>query len=411
MSLTARGLLARRLEDYVRTLCAFQPDRHVGGPGNDQANAWLAGVLGGLGYEVERLPFECVDWVRGGDSWLEASGERFGLHAGPYSLPADLESAELLAAGTADNLAALETAAGRVLLLHAPLTSDQLVPRNYPFYGMDEHTRVLGELDRLQPATIVALTGANPGAVGALSPFPYIEDADVHIPSAFLHEREGARLLAHVGERVHVRIDSGRRPSRAEQLVARLGGGGRRAVVCAHVDARHGTPGALDNAAGVACLLGAAQLLAEEPPVDIALEVVPFNGEDNFAAYGEMAYLGAQTGSISDVALAINIDAAGYRGHPTAISFYGIGEPLEPHMTGLLGEYPNTEVGPAWPQSDHMVFAMRGVPTLAVTTAAFMEIASKFNHTERDVPGLVDGGLLAEAADFIAAAIRSVRMH
>lgn len=405
--MTPDQYLAAHVAEHLEYVVFAGPDRRVGGPGNAAATEYVAQRLDSMGYSVERLAFDCVDWVRGA-SRLSANGSEFEVWAGPYSPAVDIENAPLLLASSVEELAALKDAAGSVLLLHGELVKDQLTPRNYPFYSFEAHKRILGELDRLQPAAIVAATGSNPGAVGALSPFPYIEDADFHTSSAYIREGDAARFIEAASSGVTLSIDSGRIDATAEQLVGSVGSGAKRVVLSAHIDSRFGTPGALDNAAGVACLLGAAELLAAIPPRDTRVEIVPFNGEDNFAAYGEMAYIASRDSHFDDITFAVNIDAAGYRGHPTAISSYSCDDAVQARVDGALCGTASVEAGPQWPMSDHMIFAMRGVPTIAVTSAALMELAGKYTHTERDVIGLVDAALLAEAAEFIAEAVRSV---
>lgn len=396
----SRDELTRAVAEDLEAFCSAGPDRHVGGPGGAAANTRIATRLAELGYTVERLPFSCVDWKRGGAT-LSVGKQDIAAWEGPYSFPVSLVDAQVVAASTEEELGALEDARGKVLFLHGTLVADQLTPRNYPFYQWESHQRILRHLDRLCPAAVVAATGSNPGIVGALSPYPYIEDADFALPSAYIKEVDAEKVLR--GGTATIEIDSDRFGCEAEQVVGVMGAGSpRRVVLSAHIDSRFGTPGALDNAGGVACVLAAASIIATSPPTGLTVEIAPFNGEDNFAAYGEMAYLESRANRFDDIALAINVDAAGFRGHNTAVSTYG----LLPHQSDaverLLASYPTVEPGPQWPASDHMIFAMKGVPALAVTTSAFAEVTSKYTHTAADVPEIVDPALLADAAEWIA---------
>lgn len=54
--------------------------------------------------------------------------------------------------------------------------------------------------------------------------------------------------------------------------------------------------------------------------------------------------------------------------------------------------------GPAWPQGDHMIFAMSGVPAVAITTEKFAELEHDIAHTEKDTPALVDPVKLVSTA-------------
>ena len=238
--------LAGRIEGWVDALCTTFPDRHVGGPGNRAATGMFAETARGYGFDVSVTDFDAVDWEHG-DAELAAGGERFEVLVGPYSPPFDGE-AVLVAASTVEEL---ETDAirGAIVLMHGELVSSQLMPKNFVFYNPDSHKRVIRALEEYEPAAIVAATGLNPGSAGALYPFPIIEDADFDIPSAYMKDVEGDRLLAHAGEPVTLRFESRRTTVQGEHVVARmLGDQSGRVVVFGHIDTREGTPGALDNA-------------------------------------------------------------------------------------------------------------------------------------------------------------------
>ena len=110
------------------------------------------------------------------------------------------------------------------------------------------------------------------------------------------------RLAGYDGERVLMEIDSTVLPSTGVQLIGRWPGTDPDAgtvVVSAHVDSTPDTPGAIDDAAGVAVLLAVADLLCDRG-VAPTLEFVPFNGEDHTLAPGELAYLAARR-DLSDI--------------------------------------------------------------------------------------------------------------
>ncbi|MBN2840122.1 MAG: M28 family peptidase, partial [Coriobacteriia bacterium] len=287
------------------------------------------------------------------------------------------------------------------------IAAEQLTPRNYPFYQMESHVALLAALDRAAPAAIIAATDRTPMAA-ALHPFPLFEDAALGYPSTYLLHTQAPALLEHAGAQVALEIDSHQVPANGEQLVARREGcRPGRVLVSAHIDSRHGTPGALDNATGAAMLLALADLLAHTTP-RVAVELLPFNGEDNFAAYGEVAYLKEYGDGLSDVLLAVNIDAAGRSGDRTAFSFYGASDELRAAVTEAAEAFDSVEEGPGWPMSDHMVFAMRGVPAVAITSTGLNDIAATVAHTPADTPELVDPQVVVEAAGFIAAVIEGL---
>jgi len=390
---------------HLRELCLRYPDRHVGGPGNAEANDFFGRVVAGYELEVERMRFACVDWKPGGAS-LEAGGRDFDVCPGAYSLPVDV-TAPLALASTLDELEAID-ARGAVLLLHGQIAAEQLTPKRYPFYSWDSHTRILEALEAAGPAAVVAATGKDSGLTAALYPFPLFEDGDFDIPSAYMKDVDAEQLLARAGELVHLAVRSQRLEAFAEQLVVFVPGRSkRRVVVSAHIDSRHGTPGALDNAASVAVLLALAALLRDEPPA-YTLELVPFNGEDNYAAPGEVAYFSANEGLLGDIVCNVNMDAAGCAGKRTAVSFYGCPEEITATATRLVGEREGFMLGEPWPASDHSIFAMRGVPAIAITSENLLEIGSTVAHTAEDLPELVDPEIIVEIAHFLRELIEAL---
>jgi aminopeptidase YwaD len=234
-----------------------------------------------------------------------------------------------------------------------------------------------------------------------MSPFPLIDEPRFAAATAYLPAEAGVELARHAGETATVRIDSECVASSGVQPIGRLGGeGSRRVIVGAHVDTKPETPGALDNAAGVATILAVAELLASGPILH-TVEIVAFNGEDHATSAGEVAYLEANP-DLSDVALMVNVDGAGILGGPSAYSTYGVGEATTSLLQRLAAENPAITGGPTWPSSDHMIFAMRGVPSVALTSADIDAFFNDIAHTPTDTPDKVDEHVLASTARFIA---------
>jgi aminopeptidase YwaD len=124
------------------------------------------------------------------------------------------------------------------------------------------------------------------------------------------------------------------------------------------------------------------------------VEILAVNGEDHYAASGEVDYL--TSNDLTEVRPAVKVDGVGYRGAPTAYSPYGVSEEAS------LGALAELVAGPPWPQSDHMVSARAGTPAIAVTSAAFTEVMLDVAHSPHDTPDLVDVALLDQAARAIA---------
>jgi aminopeptidase YwaD len=209
---------------------------------------------------------------------------------------------------------------------------------------------------------------------------------------------DGEDLARHAGQTIDLRMDAQRFPNIATQVLARKGPeSGRRLVFSAHIDTKATTPGALDNATGTIVLLLLAGLLRDYHG-KVPVELVPFNGEDNYSVAGQKLYLVRNEGRLGDVRLDVNLDGLGWRGSPTAYSFYECPDPLTAEIRKVFNGYPELVEGPAWPQGDHMIFAMNGVPAVAITTEKFTELEHDIAHTKKDAPDLVDPAKLVATA-------------
>jgi len=392
---------------HVRALCEAGPDRQPGTTGNQRAVDYVARVLRDTGLEVELLPFEIPQWLAG-SACAHSDGVRFDLKPGPYSAPGRV-SGPLVDVTSADEISA-RCRPGCILLLHGDVARIQLTPRDYPWYSDPDHRAIYGAIEACAPSAVIAATGKNPAMTAALSPFPLIEDPAFGIPHAYTDEVTGSQLAACAGRLIDVEIDSGVRPSSGLQPIGRLRSDAprpSRIIVAGHVDSKWGTTGAVDNAAGAATVLAVAGMLCAEPARHV-IEFVTFNGEDHATSPGEVAYLAANPGGFSDVKLMINIDGAGLAGSRSAVSLYGGDGHLERMVDTALEEFPTIRRGEEWFASDHAIFAMRGVPCMALTCVDFERMALDIAHTPADTLEKVDCSELVRVASFVARVIKEM---
>jgi aminopeptidase YwaD len=383
--------LRQRAREHLQALCRGR-DRRPGSADNQAAIDYVAAWLSRCGWRVRQPAFEVVAWEGGGGT-LTVGGQAVAVHASPYTLGVD-GTGPLLVATSLEELAARDLA-GAVLLLCAPLTARPLTPKAFPFFQVEEHQRLIACLERAQPTAVVAATGACPEQAGALSPFPFIEDGDFTVPAAHVDERTGAALAAWAGAPARIVLDGRRRLAQARNVIADQGDRQGRVVLMAHVDTKVGTPGALDNAAGVAVLLLVAEALDQQPSGGVELLVL--NGEDYYNAAGEVHYLAECGADLSAVALAVNLDGLGYRRGPTAYSLYGCDARQTSLVHHALRAHGLVE-GPQWWQSDHALFALHGRPAVALTSALVDVVLREVVHAPHDRPHHVDPSRLVQAA-------------
>jgi len=387
--------LAEKAERYLERLCVEIPNRRVGSAGNRAATDFFAETVATFGFRTECPEFACIDWA-GDGARLAAGGELFEAAPSPYSLGCAV-SAPLAVISSAAELEAAEIAAA-IVLLRGEIAKEQLMPKNFPFYNPDEHRRIISLLEAKAPRAIIAATTRNPELAGAVYPFPLIEDGDFDIPSVYLTEDVGRKLASHAGQVVALESRARRIPSTGRNVVARKAmAATRRIVLCAHIDSKLNSPGALDNAAGVVTLLLLAELL-EDYKGGLGIEIVAINGEDYYAASGEKLYLEHNRGKLGDIALSINLDAPGYRQGSTAYSLYECPDAITAAVRSAFRGYADLREGEPWYQSDHMVFVQNQVPAVAITSEGLMEIENAVAHTPKDRPELVDCAKLVTIA-------------
>jgi aminopeptidase YwaD len=385
--------LTSQAEKYLKNLCVDIPRRSVGSPGNREATTFFADRLASHGFQTECPPFDCIYWTQAG-AHLTAGEASFQIFVSPYSLGCQVQEAPLVTVSSLDELEAVQ-AVGKLLLVRGALAGEQLMPKNFPFYNPEEHQRITHLLETKSPLAIIAATTRNPELAGALYPFPLIEDGDFDIPSVYLTEEEGDRLLQFAGQPLSLTSASRRIPATGCNVIARKNRDAKqRAVLTAHIDAKESTPGAVDNAAGVVTLLLLAELLHDYSG-KLGIELVAINGEDYYAAPGEIQYLQLNQGRLGDILLNINLDGVGYIHGLTAYSLYECLEPVSGLVRRVFSAYPGLAEGERWYQSDHMVFVQSGVPALAITTDRFIEMETHIAHTAQDTPQMVDPARLA----------------
>ncbi|MCJ7718019.1 MAG: M28 family peptidase, partial [Anaerolineales bacterium] len=351
--------MIKTCQNYLSTLCDAIPERPVGSEGNRQANRFFQEIVEAFGWEVESTPFQAMDWQEEGGA-LTIGQNTFQVFPSPYSLGCELE-AELVAACTLNELEELPCR-GNLLLLYGDLAKEQLMPKNFVFYNPEEHQRIIAALERKDSAAILTATGRNASLAGGVYPFPLIEDGDFQIPSVYLTEEEGQKILPFVGKSGRLISKAYRTPSPGANLMARKGSDtSRRIAISAHIDAKVNTPGAIDNATGVIVLL----LLAESLQAyqgDPVIELLPFNGEDYYAAPGQMLFLQQNQDHFGDYLININIDGAGYFEGPSAFSPFNLPEQVKKCLDEILDTSEDIQLGQPWYQGDHGIFLQQGVP-------------------------------------------------
>ncbi len=352
------------------------------------------------GWQVEETELEVTDWQTNG-AQLICDLQSFDVESSPYSLGCVVEG-ELIAINTLEELKE-RSIDGKIVLLYGEIATEQISPKNFVFYNPEHHQELVATLEKGNPLALICATERNSAVAGGVYPFPLFEDGDFDIPSVFMKDVEGEKLRSCDGKNVSLISKAHRIPSKAYNIIARKGNiNAPKIVISAHIDAKIGTPGAIDNATGVSVLLLLSESLKDYSGKYL-LELVAFNGEDYYSVPGQMKYIEQHQGNFENILLNINIDGAGYKTGISAFSPFDLPEHLQTVFDEVIQQHDHIEEGAPWVQGDHSIFVQFGRPAIAVTSSWFianME-CQDITHTKKDHPEIVNYERLQEIATVI----------
>lgn len=402
-----KKVLTEKVESHLQVLCSEIGERRVGSERNRKATAYAERVMKESGWGTVTTQLPVIDWKTEGAT-LTCNGESFEVFSSHYSLGCSVVG-ELVAINT---VALLEQAdvKDKIVLLYGEIASQQIAPKNFPFWNPEEHQHLIALLEQGKPAALVCATERNSATAGGVYPFPLFEDGDFDIPSVYMKDTEGERLLAYAGQSVVLISRAERMFETAFNVIGRSSDRTKgRIVITAHIDTKIGTPGAIDNGTGVAVVLALAELLKESPGKH-PVELVIFNGEDYYGAPGQVKYVEQNAGRFGDILLNINIDGAGYHEGISCFSPFNLPDGVLDALHEVLWDAPELTEGLPWYQGDHSLFLQNGCPAIAVSSQWFIEnfANQSLTHTPKDNLTVVSYERVAECALGIAELIRKM---
>lgn len=179
------------------------------------------------------------------------------------------------------------------------------------------------------------------------------------------------------------------------QLGAALAGG-KAVIVGAHFDTVPSSPGANDNASGVAVVLAVARFLADVPCRASAVTIVMFDVEE-IGLFGSRAY--APTVDPDTVHAVHTIDQVGWDGDGDAT--FELEQPtaaLEAEWRAAAALVGATVVRTTTGGTDHVPFRDRGFAAVGLTEEYVGGDTSPHRHTAADTAATIDADYLALAA-------------
>lgn len=351
------------LDSHLRVLVEEIGERPGGSPADHRAARYIAKTFAQAGLDVEEQRFDCPQWTHH-STRLTLNGDDLAASANAYSPACDV-CALPVGAGT---VAELETAElrGRFAILYGDLVPVPLSPKSW-FLLTEREKKIIHLLEEKEPAAVLTVQNHR-GGLERL-----IEDWEFLIPSATITPESALALLQTPGQKAHLRIDSEQKSGYSANIVARTLARPFCIVMCAHFDTKFDTPGALDNATGVAALLALAQTF-DATNYPFSLEYVAFTNEE-YLPLGDDEYLRRRQQNLDDVVATINMDSIGQITAANSIASFNVSAAFEASLKRLTPAYAGVVWVDPWPQSNHSTFSMRGVPAVAFTSTGRIELA------------------------------------
>lgn len=393
--------IRNQIKKHLDMFCNEIGARPTGSEENRRAVAYACEEFARAGLKVSKQEFDCMDWTTernkaesGGI--LMVGNQSIPTAPAPYSLPCNVRG-ELICVRSLEELRTA-TLAGKIVVLCDALASEPLMPKSFVFWNPDEHKEIISLLEHGEVQAVITVSLSSECLI------PIIEDGDFDVPCAIVFPESLPKLSG--GSYASLTLFTERCPAKAANVIAEYGSGNQKVCFSAHIDTKPGTRGALDNASGTAVLLAlAGELSGREFPFRI--EFVLFNGEDYYSNPGEMAYMASHLSAPADYAYAFNIDGVGVKEQKLAYSFYECPEKLTNKISesaAKAGGESFVQMEP-WPQGDHTLFAVSGVPAVSVTSGGIFELVDSVIHTDADKPELLDVEKLALLVDFLLCSI------
>lgn len=357
---------------HLQTLVGLGP-RPVALPANQAAADYIREIFCDAGLEVEDQPYDATAWEHH-STFLERDGKRLDCTANAFSLPCDVTASIVPAASLAELEAA--PAKGKILLLYGDLTRAPLAAKSW-FLRDERDTRYFELLETLEPAAILAPTTAT-SYFGQLT-----EDWELDLPAATVPADVALSLLREPHIPVHLFIDAQRIPATARNIVARTPHmPERRLALCAHFDTKINTPGATDNAGGVAALLSLAETLPRD--LSFGFEFIAFNSEE-YLPIGDDEYMRRNQAYFSNILACINMDGAGAALGTNNVTAVSCPLELEAKIRSVADRFPGVVWVDPWPESNHSTFSFRGIPAIPIGSTGMRGLAHSADDTLEQV--------------------------
>lgn len=390
------------IQDIVNTLSETIGCRPLGSAANARAVTYTARLLEAQGCLVTRQSFEVKGWEPT-DSSLLINGVPVDHLVNPYS-------PDFSAEGTALRVESIEQLEGlairdRILLLTGEAAAETIMPKHFEFYNPAHHQRLTALLEGGGPSLVIAVRDQElpdnvTGVYGKSVLEPVFNDGDLNVPSVTVTKEALARWTDSGPLQISAWSEAQTPLRKSCNVVAYVGDPALpQVLVTAHLDTFFNTPGAMDDATGIAFL--AALAGSGIRPEGYCIKLVAINGEDHYTYSGEKELMKALQDGGPPVLLAVNVDGLGFHGTEAGVSLYEVPDRLRRLLEKSIAKTQGVSLMAPWPQGDHMIFSMMGIPTIALASDPFETYLRECHHSPADTADRMDAAIVERAVQWL----------
>lgn len=386
-------MLKDRAVQHLNVLVNEIGERPAGRSAHHRAEAYIRQVYSGAGLHVDDVSVDFPNWTLHHASLFHGT-QPLDVDVNPFSPSCEVR-APFVPLSTLHDLREAELSS-KVALLYGELSKAPIFPINFTIVQFERDQTINRLLIEKEPLAVLAVN---------LHPWRRVhifEDEDFPLPSATISAETGRALLLNPQQSIELCINTQTEPSHATTLVGRTRDDhAQRLVVCAHYDTKIGTPGAHDNGASMAVVLALAEELSS---ASVGLDFVAW-GDEEYGAHTDSGYIEWMGERLRGLRCAINLDGLGLITENTTLTQLAGDDAFEKRVRAVAERYPHVVWVDPWVQSNHSSYALRGVPSIALSSLTWER-----SHQASDTINWISPDKLAEAGHLVRDLITEFRM-
>ncbi|CAM2921227.1 M28 family peptidase [Paenibacillus sediminis] len=387
-------MIQTRVMRHLKVLSSEIGVRPIGAISNHEASSYIENIFKSSGINIETQQFEIPCWEN-----IEASLTIYGhlrkVTSNIFSPSVDV-TAEVVPLCTIDELASSQLD-GKIAVLYGELAKENFTAKGFTIYNPEHHKQIIHLLEQKNPAAVITVN------LHTHTDLPLISDWDFGIPSVTISPEDALLLIGtNAPPSVHLKIHSKRTLGHTKNVIGRKEGSrNEKIIMSAHYDSVFGSPGAFDNASGVAVLLTLVEELSQRG-FKTGFEFVAF-GSEEYLGIGDRVYINKHKDELRAAIAALNFDGVGQILGTNTVTLMAGSSQLEDELRRIKSSFPSVHWTNPWYDSNHFTFFSNGVPSIPIRSTGVTDLI----HTKNDEWHWISPSKLAEV---VTLAIQMIEM-